>query len=323
MVMLNIDGQTPGASEATRAAAASMQMTLAHAVKLSGRGLHSGGDTSVFIHPAPENTGVVFRNGAQRIRGLAGNVVDTSRGTTIGLNGARVRTVEHLMAALRGKGVDNAVVEVAGPETPALDGSALPYVEAIDSVGLTELDARRRTVAITEPIYVQQEDSFILAVPAPRLSITYVMNYDHPMIGSQSATYVTNKDDFGCEIAPARTFVLYEEVAGLLDNDLARGGSLDNVIVVWRDRLSSELRFPDELVRHKLIDLLGDLSLVGGFLQAEVLAVKSGHTLNVEFARNVSNAYAERHPRARRRIHPRTIAEANDRPRKLASAPGR
>ena len=323
MVMLNIDGRTPSASEARRAAAASMQTTLADAVKLSGKGLHSGGDTSVFIHPAPENTGVMFRNGAQRIRGLAANVVDTSRGTTIGVNGSRVRTVEHLMAALRGSGVDNAFVEVVGPETPALDGSALPYVEAIDSVGLAELEARRRTIAITEPIHVQEEDSFILAVPAPRLSITYVMNYDHPMIGSQSATYVTNRDDFAGEIAPARTFVLYEEVVGLLDNDLARGGSLDNVIVVWRDRLSSELRFPDELARHKLMDLVGDLSLVGGFLQAEVLAVKSGHTLNVEFARSVSRAVANQRPAAGRQIQRKTAAAANSRPRRLAAAPNR
>ena len=323
MVMLNIDGRTPVANEAARAAVASMQMTLAQAVKLSGRGLHSGRDTSVFIHPAPEDTGVVFRHGAQRIRGLADNVVDTSRGTTIGSNGSTIRTVEHLMAALRGRGVDNAIVEVVGTETPALDGSALPYVEAIDSVGLTALDARRTPAVITEPICVRQEDSFILAVPAPRLSITYVMNYDHPMIGSQSATYVTDKDDFAGEIAPARTFVLHEEVAGLLDNNLARGGSLDNVIVIWRDKLSSELRFPDELARHKLMDLVGDLSLVGGFLQAEVLAVKSGHTLNIEFARKVRSAVAEHKLRARRPTYRKTVAGASDRPGKLAAAPGR
>ena len=122
------------------------------------------------------------------------------------------------------------------------------------------------------------------------MSITYVMNYDHPLIGSQSTTYVLKESDFAEEIAPARTFVLYEEVAGLLDMELARGGSLDNVIVVWPDRMSSNLRFSDELARHKVMDLIGDLSLVGGLLQAEVLAVKSGHALNVEFANQVRRA---------------------------------
>jgi UDP-3-O-[3-hydroxymyristoyl] N-acetylglucosamine deacetylase len=115
------------------------------------------------------------------------------------------------------------------------------------------------------------------------------MNYDHPLIGSQSATYELRENDFGRQIAPARTFVLYEEVSKLLDNDLARGGSFDNAIVVWRDRMSSKLRFPDELVRHKVMDLVGDLALIGGLLQADVVAVKSGHALNVEFAREVES----------------------------------
>ncbi len=192
------------------------------------------------------------------------------------------------MAALRGMGVDNAVIEVSGCETPALDGSALPYVEAMDSVGLIVQDAPRRTIKLREPVYVQGNSSFVLAVPADHLSITYVMNYDHPLIGLQSKTYVLKESDFADEIAPARTFVLYEEVAGLLNMESARGGSLDNVIVVWPDKMSSDLRFPDELARHKVMDLVGDLSLIGGLLQAEVLAVKSGHALNIEFANEVT-----------------------------------
>ncbi|MCX8053568.1 MAG: UDP-3-O-acyl-N-acetylglucosamine deacetylase [Armatimonadetes bacterium] len=263
------------------------QKTLAGVVKLRGRGLHGGGESRVVIYPAEVNSGIVFRDSKQEIRGLVSNVIDTSRGTTLGVNGTRVRTVEHIMAALRGKGVDNAVIEVFGSEMPALDGSALPYVEAIDSVGLIEQDAPRRIVRLSEPVVVQQNGSFIAAVPARTLRITYVMNYNHPLIGAQSATYEFSEDDFGREIAPARTFVLYEEVAGLLDNDLARGGSLDNAIVVWQDRMSSRLRFPDELVRHKVMDLVGDLALIGGLLRAEVVAVKSGHALNVEFAKAV------------------------------------
>ncbi len=120
------------------------------------------------------------------------------------------------------------------------------------------------------------------------------MNYNHPLIGAQSATYVLRERDFAQEIAPARTFVLYEEVAGLLDNDLARGGSFDNAIVLWQDRMSSKLRFSDELVRHKVMDLIGDISLAGGLLHAEVVAVKSGHALNVEFAREVKREAASK-----------------------------
>jgi len=277
--------------ESVHSLSAALQMTLKDSVKLSGKGLHSGHETIVEIHPAPENTGIVFRHGSHEMSGLASNVVDTSRGTTIGFNGFKVLTIEHLMAALRGKGVDNAIIEVVGGETPALDGSAQPYIEAIDRVGLTEQECERRLISITEPVCVRRKDSYILAVPAPYLRITYVMNYRHPMIGSQTSSYIFSESDFGKEIAPARTFVLYEEVAGLLDRALAKGGSIENVIVIWQDRMSSALRFPDELVRHKVMDLVGDISLAGGLVQAEILAVKSGHALNVEFAREIERIY--------------------------------
>ncbi|MGI6296032.1 MAG: UDP-3-O-acyl-N-acetylglucosamine deacetylase [Armatimonadota bacterium] len=286
MTILRVDGATNIADKVSEEAAR-YQRTLADSVMLSGKGLHSGRDTTVEMQPAPENTGIVFRHGKDTITGLASNVVDTSRGTTIGFNGFRILTVEHLMAALSGLGVDNAYVEVVGGETPALDGSAAPYVQAIKSVGLVEQSARRRRVALSEPICVRRNDSFILAVPSSELSITYVMDYDHPLIGSQTSDYVLREDTFAEEIAAARTFVLYEEVAGLLDRQLAKGGSVDNAIVVWPDRMSSALRFPDELVRHKVVDIVGDLALIGGLLQAEVLAVRTGHALNIEFAKEV------------------------------------
>lgn len=293
MTVFNIDG-TLSDHSGVREDAVIFQMTLAKSIKLSGKGLHSGRDTVVEVHPAPENTGIVFRQGLHTVSGLASNVVDTSRGTTIGFNGFRVLTIEHLMAALRGTGVDNAYVEVVGGETPALDGSAKAYVKAIHSVGLVGQEAERRTFTLTEPICVQRKDSFILAVPSDKMSITYVIDYDHPMIGSQSSNYVLNEADFAKEIAPARTFVLYEEVAGLLDQELAQGGSLDNVIVIWKDRMSSRLRFRDELVRHKVMDIVGDLALVGGIINAEILAVRSGHALNVEFAKEVLRTFSTR-----------------------------
>ncbi len=266
---------------------AASQQTLASAVTLHGRGLHGGDECSVTIHPAAPHTGIVFIGSSDPIPAVVANVVDTSRGTALGVNGTRVRTVEHLMAALRGRGIDNAVVEVRGTETPALDGSALPYIEAIDAAGVVEQGLPRRILRLGEPVVVQQNGSFIAAVPGMGLRITYVLNYDHPMIGAQVATYELSECDFGREIAPARTFVLYEEVAQLLENDLARGGSVENAIVIWRDRISSGLRFPDELVRHKVMDLVGDIALIGCVLEAEIVAVKSGHSLNIEFARKV------------------------------------
>lgn len=286
MTILRVDGATNILDQVCEETAV-YQRTLADRVVLSGKGLHSGRDTTVEMQPAPENTGIVFRHGKDTIIGLAHNVVDTSRGTTIGFNGFKILTVEHLMAALSGLGVDNAYVEVVGGETPALDGSAAPYVYAIEAVGLVEQSARRRRIVLSESICVRRQDSFILAVPSSELSITYVMDYDHPLIGSQTSDYVLREGTFAEEIAAARTFVLYEEVAGLLDRQLARGGSVDNAIVVWPDRMSSALRFPDELVRHKVVDIIGDLALIGGLLQAEVLAVRTGHALNIEFAKEV------------------------------------
>jgi len=263
-------------------------MTLRESVTLGGTGLHSGDVASVTIHPAPANNGIVFRKDGREVAALVENVVDTSRGTTIGDGDVRFRTIEHLMASLSGCGIDNAVVEMHGSETPIMDGSARAYVDAILQAGAVQLDGARAVVTITEPLYVSNSTSFILAVPAPTARLTYVMNYDHPMIGSQVFDYQPDKDSFASELACARTFVLYEEVAGLHANELAKGGSVDNVIVIWQDHMSSELRFPDELVRHKVMDLVGDVSLLGATVQAHILAVRSGHAMNAEFTRRVA-----------------------------------
>jgi len=269
------------------------QRTLAERVTIRGTGLHSGDRCVVVLHPAAEDVGIVFAGNGERIAGVAANVVGTARGTTLGRNGTRFSTVEHLMAALHGLGVDNSCVEVQGTEMPALDGSAMPYVDAIRGVGTVELPKQRRLLTLHEPVWITGDGSFILAVPAKRLRITYVMRYDHPLIGTQTATFVITESNFRNHIAPARTFVMYEEIAGLVSQKLARGGSLSNAIVVWQDRLSSDLRFPDELARHKVLDLTGDLALLGGRLAAEIVAVKSGHALNVEFVRRLTDYLSE------------------------------
>lgn len=264
------------------------QRTLAGRVTVSGTGLHSGNSCEVVLSPAEPDSGIVFVDGGERVCGVVGNVIGTARGTTLGKNGSRFLTVEHLMAALSGLGVDNCYVEVHGAEMPALDGSSRSYVEAILSVGIVDQDKRRNYLELSEPVFVKNGDSFILAVPSDKLEITYVLKYDHPIIGRQSSSFEIDADSFKNDIAPARTFVMYEEIAGLIDQHLARGGSLDNAIVVWQDRTSSVLRFEDELARHKLLDLVGDIALVGGHLKAEIVAVKSGHAMNVEFAKAVA-----------------------------------
>jgi len=269
-------------------AKATPQTTLRESVRLQGMGLHSGIITSVAIHPAPANSGIAFRDGDCGVAALVENVVDTSRGTTVGNGDIRFRTIEHLMASLSGCGIDNAVVEMHGSETPIMDGSARFFVDAILQAGSVQLDGARKVVTLTEPICVSNGGSFILAVPSNKQRLTYVMNYNHPMIGSQVFDYQPGKDDFETELASARTFVLYEEVAELYENELAKGGSVDNVIVIWRDHMSSDLRWPDELVRHKVMDLVGDISLLGATIQADILAVKSGHAMNAEFTRRVA-----------------------------------
>ncbi|MEN6372785.1 MAG: UDP-3-O-acyl-N-acetylglucosamine deacetylase [Armatimonadota bacterium] len=269
-----------------------LQRTLSKKVNIRGTGLHSGDRCEVILHPAEEDTGIVFIGNGEQVAGLATNVVETARGTTLGYNGTKYRTIEHLMAALNGLGVDNSLVEVLGPEMPALDGSSMPYVEAILSAGTVTLHKPRNIFKLTEPVYASRNDSFILAVPSDRMKITYVLKYDHPMIGLQTSTFELSEEGFTKEIAPARTFVMYEEIAALLSQHLARGGSIDNAIVIWQDRYSSDLRFKDELSRHKILDIIGDLALIGGRMNAEILAVKSGHALNVVFAQELMRHFA-------------------------------
>ncbi|MDO8683860.1 MAG: UDP-3-O-acyl-N-acetylglucosamine deacetylase [Armatimonadota bacterium] len=264
------------------------QRTLRGEVRLSGVGLHSGEMCEIIVRPAYVNAGITFIRDSVIIPAIAGNVVGTSRGATIGLGGVRIMTIEHLMAALRGCGVDNAQVEVIGSEIPALDGSAKPFVEAFESIGTESQGKARRRYLLRKPVWAMKNGGYILASPSESFSITYIMRYDHPMIGSQTIDFVFEESLFQREIAPARTFVLYEEVASLLTQRLAQGGSISNTIVVWQDHFSCELGFPDELVRHKALDTVGDLALLGGWLCADVVAVKSGHALNVQLAKMIS-----------------------------------
>jgi len=216
------------------------------------------------------------------------HVVDISRGTTIGLNGIKVLTVEHVLAAIVGLGIDNVAVELNANELPVGDGSAKPFVDALLDAGLVEQDAERESVAITEPVTYRDKDVTVTMLPADELRLSFTIDYPNRTIGTQYLSVVITESTFASEIAPARTFCSLHEVEHLQAQGLIKGGSLENAVVIGDESiLNDELRFEDEFVRHKILDLLGDIFLLGKFVKAHVIAIKSGHAAHVEFARRV------------------------------------
>ena len=265
------------------------QRTLAKPFSCSGTGVHSGVEVHLSIEPAPANHGIRFKRNdlpdSPTIRAFFRNVVDTSLATVIGHEGAIVSTIEHLMAAFCGLGIDNALVTIDGYEMPILDGSAKVYAEGISEVGLKELDASRCFLAITEPVEIVDGDKWVRAEPFEGFSITCGIAFNHPMIGEQSYTLDLFDESFLSEISPARTFGFYREIEMLKLYGLGRGATLDTGIALTEEGIMNEggLRFEDEFVRHKLLDCLGDFSLLGMPILAKITTSKSGHAFNHSF----------------------------------------
>lgn len=260
------------------------QRTLSTWVQFSGTGLHGGLPSFARILPAPPDTGIVFRRtdiGAD-IPATIENVVDTAYATVLSAGGAKISTVEHFLAALCGMEVDNAIVEVDGPELPILDGSALRVAEAIGFVGMQESNVRRRFLWVYGKEKLHLNGSMVSVSPSAGLDILATVDFPGTLIGKQWLKFTLTPGSFLKEIAPARTFVLREQIDALWSAGLARGGSLENAIVVEGDRVHNEegLRFHDEFVRHKILDLIGDLALLGRPVRGFFLAVRPGHTLN-------------------------------------------
>ena len=257
-------------------------------LKISGVGLHTGADVSATLCAAPAGSGIVFRAGGVLIPARAANVVDTSRCTVLGAGGVTVSTVEHLLSACAGLGVTDLIVDVDGPELPIGDGSANVWVGVLRACGFAGQSVS--VYALDRPVVVtRKEGAFVAAYPAPRLSLTVAITFDHPLVGTQVARFAAG-DDYDRDIAPARTFGFIHEVEALRAAGLARGGSLDNAVVVYLDRYSTPLRFDDELARHKLLDVMGDLVLATGHSlpQADIIAVKPSHRLNVALATEIA-----------------------------------
>ena len=274
----------------------SLQHTLAGEVTRSGIGLHSGMSTQVRIQPAAPGKGRYFVRvdlpGEPVISAQIDSVSPTMLSTELIRGDASVRTVEHLLAALVGLGVDNARIEIDGAEVPLLDGSAQEWVSAIAQVGTRAQSVDRVTQSILEPIWTRQGDAFVAAIPAPALRFSYGIDFELPAIGNQWHSWSPDSGVcFATEIAPARTFGLAHQIDQLRAGGLIKGGSLENALVCGPEGwLNPPLRFSDEPVRHKLLDLIGDLSLLGTVPIAHFLAYKASHRLHTQLAQKISLA---------------------------------
>ncbi|MCI5710045.1 MAG: bifunctional UDP-3-O-[3-hydroxymyristoyl] N-acetylglucosamine deacetylase/3-hydroxyacyl-ACP dehydratase [Prevotella sp.] len=297
---------------------ASKQRTLKGSFSLFGKGLHTGLSLTVTFNPAPENSGLKIQRidleGQPIIEAIAENVVDTQRGTVLGKGDIRVSTIEHGMAALYALGVDNCLIQVNGPEFPILDGSAIMYVDKIEEVGTVEQNAPKNYYIIKHKIEIKDEQSgsCITILPDEEFSVTAMCSFESKFINSQFATW-DNIADFPKEIAPARTFVFVRDVMPLLKANLIKGGDLDNAIVIYEKQITQEqldnladfLKVPkmdatklgyiqhkpivweNECTRHKLLDIIGDMALIGRPIKGRIIATRPGHTVNNKFARQM------------------------------------
>ena len=294
-----------------------LQQTLIKSYTFEGKGLHTGRVARMTINPAPSDTGIVFRRadiGENAIvEALAENVSNTARSTTISKGEASVATIEHVLSALTGMGVDNALIDIDNIEVPILDGSAKPYIDAIWADGFQQQDTPRKYIEIKETIEVTNEKGSVVRVePAEEFSYDIMIDFNSKVLGVQHAKWdptVTYAEEIGI----CRTFVFFHEIEFLFNNGLVKGGDVDNAIVIVEHPVTKEqvsrmselfnlpalevredgylsnltLRFPNECSRHKLLDLIGDLRLAGGFLKAKVTAEKAGHSINTATARKI------------------------------------
>jgi UDP-3-O-[3-hydroxymyristoyl] N-acetylglucosamine deacetylase len=273
------------------------QRTIAAPASVSGIGLHTGVKVNLRLCPAPANTGILFRRTDLEgftIEAQSRNVARVSYATSLMKKGVLISTTEHLLSALAGLDVDNVLVEIDNLELPILDGSARPFVELITKAGIRRQRARRSFIKILKPLEVVDGVRRIVVYPADVFQVTYRIAFPHPLIGTQSIEFVSGSSSYVAEIAPARTFGFLDELEMLRKNGLIRGGSLENAVVLDRKGVINPegLRFPDEFCRHKLLDLIGDFSLLGHPLLGHVVAERAGHAMHAQL---VSRLLREKH----------------------------
>ncbi len=269
------------------------QTTIANPTAISGIGLHTGARINMTLRPAEANTGIVFhRRVGDRtvtIEATAGNVVDTRLATVLGKGEVRVSTVEHLLSALAAYGVDNLHIDIDGPEVPIMDGSAAPFASIIEEAGQLRHAQSRKFLAVRQPVSVIDGEKRVSIIPSRFFRITFDIAFQHPCIALQQRSVKVTSATFRRELAPARTFGFLRDVETLKAAGLARGGSLENAIVVDDERILNPegLRFQDEFVRHKILDAIGDLSLIGYPILGHVRAFKAGHDVNYQLVQKL------------------------------------
>ncbi|MEQ1562304.1 MAG: UDP-3-O-acyl-N-acetylglucosamine deacetylase [Nitrospiraceae bacterium] len=272
-----------------------VQQTLANAVSCSGVGLHSGQPVTLTLRPAPADTGVVFVNrsgkGGASLAASVEHLVATELCTAISGNGFQVKTIEHILAALTGLDIDNVYVEVDATEAPVMDGSAGYFVRLIRSAGIAPQSQRQPYLKVTRPLEVIDGNRRVRIEPSATTKITYSIHYNHPLIQTQTYDYEHSVHAFEREIADARTFGFMQEVEALWARGLGKGGSLDNTIILSQDGILNEsgLRFTNEFVRHKILDLIGDFSLLGVPFIGHVIAERSGHAIHTRLVQQILN----------------------------------
>ena len=303
------------------------QRTIKKPVSISGKGLHTGTECKMTFKPAEENSGIRFvradLGGRPEIPAVADNVIDVSRGTTIGLGEAKVHTIEHVLAAIAGLQIDNIIIELEGIEPPVIDGSAMPFVKVLVKAGFEQQEAPKDYLIIDKTVMYHNEEKNIdiVALPLDDYRLTVMVDYQNPALGSQHTGMFDLEKEFVNEFAPARTFCFLSEVEELADQGLIKGGDLDNAVVIVDHKPSDQqlqtlankigvneklslgdngilnnkvLHFKNEPVRHKLLDLMGDLALIGTPIKAQILAARPGHRANVEFAKQVRKLYQQK-----------------------------
>lgn len=286
-----------------------LQRTLENKVTISGIGLHTGARINLSLRPAMANTGIIFHrtDGDQTvdIKASADNVVDTRMATVLGNQGVTVSTVEHFMAALAAFGIDNLHIDIDGPEVPVLDGSAAPFIREIQQAGIRTLNSSRKFIAIRKPLEIIEGEKRISIIPSRFFRISFDIAFEHPAISVQQYSMKFTTENFCKEIAAARTFGFLHEVEHLKANGLARGGSLENAVVIDKKGVMNPegLRYPDEFVRHKILDSFGDFSLLGYPLLGHIRAFKAGHDLNAKMVQTIRDnpshwSYVEFSPQA-------------------------
>lgn len=273
------------------------QKTIERESSYSGVGLHTGVKTRINFKPAPPDSGIKFIRidlpGQPVIEANISNVVGIKRGTTIGKDGVEIHTVEHLMAAFYGLGIDNLVIEIDSKELPVADGSSLPFLEVLKKSGIKTQNVPKKYFVVNQPIEFSSGDKQLVVLPYNGFKISCTIDYNHPVLKTQFFSSVITEENFEREVAPSRTFCFDYEIEELKKQGLARGGTLSNAIVIGEKGIHNEnLRFTDEFVRHKVLDLIGDLYLLGKRLKGHIIAIKCGHPSNIAFAKKINEFMA-------------------------------